>query len=469
MSSKKKSVVILGAGPAGLSAAIELLKDSYDVTIVEREAVIGGISKTIKYKGFRFDVGGHRFFTKNDEVEKLWKEALGKDFRRTKRLSRIYYKKKFFMYPIELKDTLKKAGIATSLACIFSYLRYRIAPVRPEESFSAWVTNRFGKKLFLMFFKSYTEKTWGISTDELSAEWAAQRIKGLSLWVALTNALFKPKVKVKTLIEEFKYPKYGPGQMYEKFANIIKKRGGKIILNTQVKEISCSGKKVNGIVVSDESGKTKKISADYVITTLPLPKTIELISPKLELAKKVGKILKFRDFISVNLIVKQKNIFPDTWIYIHDPSVKMGRIQNFKNWSRFMTPNQNLTPIGCEYFCNQGDELWNMKNSDLIKLASSEIDQMGLSRKDLVLDGMVYRMREAYPIYMGQYQSYIKKARQEIEKIQNLYAAGRGGMFRYNNMDHSILSGLYAARLLMGKEGYDPWEVNTEDDYHEKK
>jgi len=466
--SKSKKVVILGAGPAALSAGLTLLKAGFPVILLEREKQVGGISKTVEYKGFRFDVGGHRFFTRSDEVMKLWQETLGKDFLLRPRLSRIYYQGKFFKYPIELGDTLKKAGLRTSLLCMASFIRYHLFPIRPEKSFADWVTNRFGRKLFLMFFKSYTEKVWGISTEELSADWAAQRIKGLSLWEAVKNSLFKPKKKIKTLIEEFHYPKYGPGMMYQAMADKIINLGGKIELGQTITVLNEEGRRIKSITAKDENGEEIALEADYFISTIPLPDTLRFLRPELSEFEGVEKELTFRDFISVNLIIKKKVVFPDNWIYVHDPRVKLGRIQNFKNWSEFMTPDERMTPIGCEYFCNQGDELWTTNDDKLIKLASRELQKLGLIKKGMMVDGLVYRMRDAYPVYMGDYQKVVSRAKKELSKIENLQIAGRGGMFRYNNMDHSILSGIYTAKNIMG-EHHDVWQVNAEEEYHEIK
>lgn len=466
--SNKKTVLIIGAGPAGLSAGLELAKNGYKPIILDRENQIGGISKTIFKNGNRFDVGGHRFFTKSEEVDKLWRDTLGKDFRSTARLSRIYYQKKFFLYPIELKDTLRKAGFATSVACLCSFVRYRLFPIKNEKSFADWTTNRFGKKLFLMFFKSYTEKVWGISTDELSADWAAQRIKGLSLWEAVKNSLFKPKVKVKSLIEKFDYPKYGPGMMYEQMAANIKKMGGEIIFGVTINELDHENGHITAVRGTDGSGKKVTYCADSYLSTMPLPDTARFLSPSIKSLAGVEKKLTFRDFLTVNLVVNVKNIFPDTWIYVHDPAVTVGRVQNFKNWSKDMAKNPQITPIGCEYFCNQSDALWNTPDKDLIELAGEEMEKMGLIKKADVIEGNVYRMRDAYPIYLGDYQKEIVKIRREIEKFDNLHVAGRGGMFRYNNMDHSILSGLYSARNIMGAN-LNVWEINADEEYHEIK
>lgn len=462
----QKKVVILGAGPAGLAAALELVENGYGVTVIEREGSVGGISKTIQYKGYRFDVGGHRFFTKSKEVNDLWNKTLKQDFIKTPRLSRIYYNNKFFQYPIQLKDTFRNVGVTTSCLCFASYVKYKIFPIRDEKSFADWVTNRFGKRLFEMFFKSYTEKVWGVPTNELSAEWASQRIKDLSMWGVIKNAIFKPKVKAKSLIEEFMYPKYGPGMMYEAFGENVLSKGGRILLNHNIIALNNNSGEISGVVVVDKDNKKNILKADYFISTIPLPDTVRFIEPKLNSVEGIDKKLRFRDFISVNLILKKKDVFPDCWIYIHDPKVVMGRIQNYKNWSKHMTADSRHTPLGCEYFCNQNDELWSKSDKELIRLATAELEIIGLADKEDVVDGMVYRMRDAYPVYIGDYKDTTEKARKALSKISNLKVAGRGGLFRYNNMDHSILAGLYAAREIMGQP-FDPWVVNEEKEYHE--
>jgi len=462
-----KTALVLGGGPAGLAAALELVQNNHQVVVFERDGVVGGISKTAEHHGYRFDMGGHRFFTKNREVEAWWHAALKSDFQRTPRLSRIYYNRRFFKYPITIKDALHNAGIGPSLLWFLSFLRYKILPIRPEKSFADWVTNRFGKRLFETFFKSYTEKVWGIPTTELSAEWAVQRIKGLSLWEAIRNALFQPRTKETSLIEEFNYPKYGPGMMYEAVAEQIKAAGGTILTGHQVTGLNLQNGKVTEVEVMKD-GHNTRFSADVIVSTIPLPDTLTLLFPNTPDVETTTRAMRFRDFISVNLILDQADVFPDTWIYVHDPSVKLGRVQNFKNWSRWMTPTQAHTPIGCEYFCTEGDALWNTPDEDLLKLAATELNAIGLGGNAKILDGCVCRVRNAYPMYTGPYQEAITKARALLSKISNLQVAGRGGMFRYNNMDHSILSGWLAARKLMGRD-CTPWDANTEDEYHEER
>lgn len=433
--------------------------------LFERDPIVGGISKTIEYHGYRFDMGGHRFFTKNADVERLWRTTLGQDFIRTPRLSRIYYNKQFFKYPIAIGDALRKAGVGPSALWFLSFLRYRLFPIRPETSFADWVTNRFGKRLFETFFKSYTEKVWGIPTTELSAEWAVQRIKGLSLWEAVRNALFKPRTKATSLIEEFDYPKYGPGMMYEAMAAKIAASGGVVRTGCQVTGITCSGQRISAVEVSTGSARTV-FPVDAVISTIPLPDTLRLLFPGRPEVEPIAQAMRFRDFVSVNLILRTSTVFPDTWIYVHDPSVKMGRIQNFKNWSRWMTPTPEHTPLGCEYFCNQGDDLWSAPDGELLALAARELKAMGLARDAEVVDGCVCRVRNAYPMYTGAYTDAVARTRDLLAGITNLQVAGRGGMFRYNNMDHSILSGWLAARNIMG-EPCSPWEANADAEYHE--
>ena len=457
--------VILGGGPAGLAAALELVKHQHEVTVLERDRVVGGISRTTEHHGYRFDLGGHRFFTKNKEVEAWWHETLANDFIRTPRMSRIYYNRRFFKYPITLTDALHNAGVGPSLLWGLSYLRARLLPIRPETSFADWVTNRFGKRLFETFFKSYTEKVWGIPTTELSAEWAVQRIKGLSLWGAVRNALFSPKSKETSLIEEFDYPRLGPGMMYEAVADRIRAAGGSIRLDHAATGLRVRDGRVVAVQAT-HAGQDVSLEADLVVSTIPLPQTLTLLFPDHPEAAACAKAMRFRDFISVNLILDQAETFPDTWIYIHDPSVRMGRIQNFKNWSRFMSPTPAHSPIGCEYFCTQGDELWNTPDAELLALAARELKAIGLGGTAPVLDGCVCRVPNAYPMYTGDYKAALTQARALLDTVPNIQAAGRGGMFRYNNMDHSILSGWLASRRLMGQD-CTPWDANTDAEYHE--
>ncbi|MDH7479304.1 MAG: NAD(P)/FAD-dependent oxidoreductase [Syntrophomonadaceae bacterium] len=464
-------VVILGAGPAGLAAGYELCSQGGQVTIVEKENQVGGISKTVEREGYRFDLGGHRFFTKIDEVEELWRETLGEEFLSRPRLSRIYYRNRFFDYPLKPCNALFSLGIMESLFIIASYLNARINPVRPEESFQDWVSNRFGRRLFNHFFKSYTEKVWGISCTELKAEWAAQRIKGLSLATAVINAVLGPLKKknaIKTLIEEFNYPRLGPGMMYEAIAQKIIDRGGRILTDTSAVRICREGENVKAVEVRSKTGCGSKIEGDYVISSLPLRDAINMIdpAPAAEIVK-AGNQLKYRDFLCVNIALQREYLFPDNWIYIHSPEVRLGRVQNFKQWSPGMVPESGCSSLGLEYFCNEGDELWRADDRELISMAVSEVARIGLIKEEWVKWGTVIRVPKAYPVYDEDYKKSIPLIREYLKGFNNLLTIGRNGLHRYNNMDHSILTGLLAARNICGGN-YDLWEVNTDDEYHEE-
>lgn len=464
-----ESVVILGGGPAGLAAGYELAKNGYQVTLLEQEKQVGGISKTVQKDGYRFDQGGHRFFTKIEEVEQLWNEVLEEEFLLRPRLSRIFYRGKFFDYPIKPFNALSGLGLYESIKIVGSYAKVKIKPIRPEESFEDWVTNRFGYRLFNHFFKSYTEKVWGMSTKELKAEWAAQRIQGLDLVKAVTNALFKQfkKNSIKTLIEEFHYPRLGPGQMYESMARAIERAGGRVLLNSRVTQINLDGNIVRSAEYLDFNGKGNKIAADHVISSLPLRDLFNLMRPQPD-ARLIrdANLLKYRDFISVNLALNKEFLFPDNWIYVHSPEVNLGRIQNFKQWSPAMVPEAGCSSLGLEYFCNEGDDLWNSPDEDLIAMAVDEISRINLIEGDIVKWGWVVRVQKAYPVYDDDYQQAMPAIKQFLNGLDNLQTIGRNGLHRYNNMDHSILTGLMAARNIRGAE-HDLWSVNTDDEYHE--
>ena len=463
-------VVIMGGGPAGLAAGYTLAKKGYHVTVIEKEKQVGGISKTIEEKGYRFDLGGHRFFTKIEDVEQLWNEVLEEDFLLRPRLSRIFYRGKFFDYPIRPFNALAGLGLYEAVLIMGSYLKVKVKPIKPEESFEDWVVNRFGRRLFEHFFKSYTEKVWGISTTELKAEWAAQRIQGLSLVSAVLNALLKQvrKNSIKTLIEEFHYPRLGPGQMYEAMGRAIENSGGKVLLNTRVTGIKMEQWKVSSVRVEDNTGKETILEADHFISSLPLRDLLNLLTPvESDEVVQAGNLLKYRDFLSVNLALDKEFLFPDNWIYVHSPEVKLGRIQNFKQWSPAMVPEDGCSSLGLEYFCNEGDELWSSKDEDLIKMAVEEIGRIGLIDTEIVKWGRVIRVPKAYPVYDDDYQKAMPIIMPFLNSLENLQTIGRNGLHRYNNMDHSILTGLLAAKNIEGAN-FDLWQVNTEEEYHEE-
>lgn len=469
MKIKKADVIIFGAGPAGLASASRLVKKGKKVIIFEKDSQVGGISKTVKFKGYRFDLGGHRFFTKSSEVDNLWTETLGGDFLTRSRLSRIYYRGKFFHYPLKLFNVLSGLGIFTSLAVLLSYLASRAFPYKEERTFEQWISNRFGKKLYNIFFKTYTEKLWGIPCNQIQAEWAVQRIRGLSFVSAVKNALFpNNRGAIKTLVDKFKYPKYGPGMMYEKIADNIRALGSVLKLESEIIKINYTNNKITEVIARNKTGGKTGYFADHFISSMPITELISCLSPSLpQEALKAAQNLKYRSFIAINIVLNYKDCFPDTWIYIHSPEVKMGRVQNFKNWSPHMIADQNKTALGLEYFCAEGGELWKMKNEDLINLGLRELEKLKLGRKTDFLDGFVSRVPKAYPVYDSTYLENVKTIRRYLDQFSNLQPVGRYGMFKYNNMDHSILTGLKAAENILGAS-HNLWAINCDDDYHEE-
>ena len=466
--SKKPSVLIIGGGPAGLTAAHELLKAGNHPIVLEQSQRVGGIARTEVYKGYRFDIGGHRFYSKVDEVNKLWHEVLGADFLKKPRLSRIYYNQRYFHYPLKFLNTLKSLGIFESFRVLVSYLLAKSWPSE-EETLEQWVTNRFGRRLYETFFESYTEKVWGIPCNEIRAEWAAQRIKGLSLKSALMSALFSGNQNTKTLINEFHYPVLGPGMMWEAFQSKIEQQGGQVLLGTRVVGLVREGNRIKR-VIAQQGNDTIEFPVSDVISSMPISTLIKQLSPRapLKVLEAAGS-LKYRAFVLVGLIVKRSKVFPDNWIYIHEPDVKVGRIQNFKNWSPEMVPDLSKTSLGMEYFCDAtaSDEIWSRSDEELIALATQEVAQLGLVPSDEVLDACVVRQPKAYPVYDAEYRQHLSVIQTHLTSIRNLQTIGRNGMHRYNNQDHSMLTGLLAARNVLG-ESHDLWQVNTERSYYEE-
>ena len=460
---------IIGAGPAGLAAAYDLAKRGEGVTVFERDGQVGGLSKTVSYKGYRCDIGGHRFFTKSDEVNALWREVLGDDFLRRPRLSRIYYDRKLFSYPLKPLNALSGLGLWTSARAFVSYLRRKLAPHRPETGFDDWVSNRFGDVLFAIFFKTYTEKVWGISCREISADWAAQRIRNLNLGRAVLNALGIGKGRsVASLIDEFDYPRHGPGQMYEAMAERAGAAGAELQLNADVRAVRHDGRRITGLDVLREGG-ADTVSVSRVVSTMPLTELAARLVPAapddvLDAARRLG----YRSILTVNLIVRKADVLPDTWIYVHEPDVRVGRLQFYKNWSPEMVPDPAMSVVGMEYFAFEGDELWSMPDADLLDLGKRELEVLGFVEPELVEDGFVVRYPKAYPVYDLGYLKRVTRLRTYLAQFENLVCAGRYGQFRYNNMDHSIMSALLGVRRLLG-EDVDPWSVNAEAEYHEEK
>lgn len=520
-----KNVVIIGAGPAGLTAAYTLLKESseYHPIIVEASGLIGGISRTERYNGNRIDIGGHRFFSKNKEIMKLWSDilplqgapakddkALGRThtfsdnpdidpdkiddvFLARTRISRIYFRKKFFDYPISLKPaTFINMGFANTVRAGFGYLA-SVFHKLPETSLENFYINRFGKPLYQMFFEDYTEKLWGVHPSEIAADWGAQRVKGLSVWKVITAALSKPFPKrdgrVETsLIEEFYYPKYGPGQLWEKMADIDREMGAELLLNREVVKICAQNGRVCSVVVkctdenSPDYGKEQTIECDYLISSMPVKDLVQALPDVPQDISDIAAALPYRDFITVGLLLDKlqiqnktkiptiNNIVPDCWIYIQEREVKLGRLQIFNNWSPYMVDdNTKHVWVGLEYFCTEGDEMWNTPSEEFIRFAAEELEKIGIIKREDIADSFTVKVKKAYPAYFGSYSRF-GLVREYLDGFENLFCVGRNGQHRYNNMDHSMLTAINAARSVISgsldKEAV--WNVNTEKEYHEE-
>jgi protoporphyrinogen oxidase len=474
----KTKVAIIGAGPAGLTAGYLLSKEEVDVIILEADPVyVGGISRTTTYKGFHFDIGGHRFFSKSKAVEDLWTEILPNDMLVRPRSSRIFYGGKFFSYPLRPFEALLKLGIFRSVFCVLSWLKARFFPVPNPRNFEEWVSNQFGKRLFNTFFKSYTEKVWGMSCKEISADWAAQRIKGLSLGSAIKNAVFPQRYNgdrtkvIKTLINSFRYPRRGPGMMWEACAEKMQAMGGK--LETGCKVTRCSYDETSGswtVEYKGRQGDLHTIEAEHVISSAPMRELVCGLLPAVsERTKRAAESLKYRDFLTVMLILKDRQMFDDNWIYIHDPSVKVGRVQNFRSWSPEMVPEPDKVCYGLEYFCFEHDGLWDSSDNELIELAQRELIKIGLAREGDLVDGCVVRQKKAYPVYDDDYARHVATVRQELDdRYPNLHLVGRNGMHKYNNQDHAMMTAMLCVEnILADTKLYDLWQVNADAEYHE--
>ena len=465
------SVIIIGAGPAGLTAAYLLAKENINVIVLEADPeYVGGIARTVVYRGYCFDIGGHRFFSKSQDVENFWTEILPDDMLDRPRSSRIFYNEKFFAYPLNAGEVLSKLGVLESGLCFLSYLKARLFPIKNPRTFAQWVTNHFGKRLFGMFFKTYTEKVWGMSCDEISADWAAQRIKGLSLWSAAVNAFMpQPKVRknsniIKTLINTFRYPRKGPGMLWEVCTQKIRKLGGEVLLNHRVTQCAHDGNQwqitSNGKVFTGDylisSASLRELVKDYLPTTTPA-------------VSAAASALKYRDFLIVALILKDSDQFSDNWIYIHDPKVKVARIQNFKSWSPEMVPVAGTCCYGLEYFCFEGDGMWSASDAALIEIAKRELIQIGLAKAEDILDGCVVRQPKAYPVYDEDYKQNVEIIRAGLtEKYPTLAMVGRNGMHKYNNQDHAMMTAMLAVKnIVAGENQFDLWQVNQDAEYHE--
>lgn len=461
-------VLVIGGGPAGLSGAYELLKHAPDMKplVVEAGQRVGGIARTEEYKGYRFDIGGHRFFTKVKPVEELWQEIMGDEMIDVPRSSRIYYRGRFYDYPLSIGNALGNLGIYESARVALSFAKWKVFPSKEEENFEQWVSNRFGGRLYWHFFRTYTEKVWGIPPTEIRADWAAQRIKDLSLTKAVFDAL-TGKGDTASLIKTFKYPRLGPGQMWETAADLIEEKGGEVRLQTRAGTIHREGNRITGVEIETRDSGRRLIECDHVMNSMPITELVRCISPAApDEVLQAADRLNYRDFLIVTLVLNHPDPFDDNWIYIHSPDVKVGRIQNFRAWSEAMLPNQSTASIGMEYFCHEGDGLWNSSNEELIELAKQELEKLDLAPASSVVDGTVIRQPKAYPVYDADYKANLDIIKEWLLTFENLQSVGRNGMHRYNNQDHSMLAAMLAARNIVG-ESHDIWSVNVERSYHE--
>jgi len=472
LNSTDPEVVVIGAGPAGLTAAYEFGRRGKKVRVFEADEVVGGISRTVERDGWRFDIGGHRFFTKVAPVEAFWHEILpDEDFLMRPRMSRIFYGNKFYDYPLKATNALRNLGIIEAVRCVLSYLWVRIHKPKDTTTFEGWTAARFGWRLYRTFFKTYTEKVWGVPATDIQADWAAQRIKNLSLGKAIFNALLprRNQKDIASLIEEFQYPKYGPGMMWERCTELVRDQGSTVTLTTRVESITRGDQGAKSVSVRNANG-SQQYPCDHIISTMPINELLAVINPPAPpevLAAAAG--LKHRDFLTVAIVVPQEFAFPDNWIYIHAPEVRVGRIQNFGSWSPYLV-KEGRTCLGLEYFVSIGDDLWVMPDDDLIELAKREIATLGLADPTRVEAGFVVRMPKAYPVYDIDYQANVETIRTWLtQNMPNVHPVGRNGMHKYNNQDHSMYTAMLTVENIVDGTHHDIWAVNVEEEYHEEK
>lgn len=466
-------IVVIGAGPAGLTAAYQLGKHGRRAVIVEADDVVGGISRTAERDGWRFDIGGHRFFTKVTPVSDLWHEILpDEDFLLRPRMSRIFYEGKFYDYPLKAFNALRNLGVVEAVRCVLSYLWVKVRPPKDQTKFEGYVAAKFGWRLYRTFFKTYTEKVWGVPANELEADWAAQRIKNLNLLNAITNALLpkRSSTGITSLIEEFEYPRHGPGMMWERCTELVHAQGSSVEFNSTVTRIRHADGVATEVVTTGAGGRQlHRCSA--VISSMPIPQLVQAMDPPApEEVLRAASGLKFRDFLTVALVVPKEDGFPDNWIYIHSPEVTVGRVQNFGSWSPQMIPEPDKTCLGLEFFVNEGDELWAAADDDLVALGTKEMATLGLLDPRRVEKGYVVRMPKAYPMYDAAYKENVDTLRGWLgEFARNVHPVGRNGMHRYNNQDHSMYTAMLTVENLVDGTSHDVWEVNVEADYHEER
>src|SRR5256714_1630686 len=460
--------VIVGAGPAGLTAGYLFAGRGARPLVLESENQVGGLAKTVVRDGYRFDLGGHRFFTRAGDVERLWREVLGDELLLRPRLSRIYWNGRFLDYPLTAREVIRKLGPVELARSLGSYAVATLSPRQREDTLEDWISNRFGKRLFELFFRTYTEKVWGVPASELRAEWGAQRIQALSFGNAARDALRlrSPQSDRKggrSLIRRFHYPRYGPGQMWEAMADAIERDGGEILLGWPVERLWVDGERVQAIEAAGET-----IACDQVVSSMPLRSRVATGAPRpqwdvIEAAQGV----RYRDFLTVALVLEGGDPFPDNWVYVHDAGVRVGRIQNYRSWSPWMVPRPDRASVGLEYFCFEGDELWSMDDPSLIELATGELRSLGLAPAARVERGWVVRVPKAYPVYDARYAERLTTIRRWLDRIEGLQQVGRNGLHRYNNSDHSMLTAMMAVENLCDSGGHDLWTVNADAVYQE--
>lgn len=471
-------IAIIGAGPAGLTAGYLLSRQGFSVAVIEKDPVyVGGISRTVEHEGYRFDIGGHRFFSKSQQVVDLWNEILPDDFIQRPRMSRIYYEGKFYSYPLRAFEALRNLGVLRSTACMMSYVWSRAFPIKTVRSFEDWTSNQFGKKLYSIFFKTYTEKVWGMPCNEMSADWAAQRIKGLSLGAAVLDGLKRSLglnkrpndgMATKTLLETFRYPRLGPGMMWEAARDKIREAGSLVLMDHALKQLASDGEGGWRLTATRGDGGETVIRAAHAISSAPMRELAARLHPLPQTTLNASK-LRYRDFLTVALKIRSDDLFPDNWIYIHDSKVRVGRIQNFRSWSPEMVPDAGVACVGLEYFCFEGDDLWASTDDALVELATREMATLGLVDPAQVIGGAVVRQEKAYPVYDDDYAANVAAMRDELEAAYpTLHLVGRNGMHRYNNQDHAMMTAMLTVEnILAGERVYDIWCVNEDAEYHE--
>jgi protoporphyrinogen oxidase len=462
-------IAIAGAGPAGVAAAYELGRRGHAARVFEHDAQIGGLSRTVCHDGYRCDIGGHRFFTKSAEVSQFWRTVLPDDLLRRSRLSRILYRGRLFQYPLRALDALVKLGVSETAHALGSFAKRQIWPRRPERSFEDWVSNRFGDHLYRIFFKTYTEKVWGIACTDLSADWAAQRIRNLNLGRAMLNAIGVARGRnVASLIEEFDYPRYGPGQLYENAAQQATAMGAEFHLRHEIVRVNHDGSRVTSLGVLD-GGRLLEVPVSHLISSMPLTDLIGRLAPAPpEMVVQASRALRYRSIITVNLVIHQADVLPDTWVYLHSPEIRAGRLQLYKNWSPYMVPDPATSVVGLEYFTWEESAPWTLSDTALLEMAQQDMAALNLVAPGSVAGGFVVRYSKAYPVYEGDYATRVSAIREYLARFANLVCVGRYGQFRYNNMDHSIMTAFLGVRRLLG-EPVDPWAVNEDAQYLEER